>query len=243
MLFADKVVLVEGIAEKLLLPSFMEKCSCAYEDAHISIVEIGGKHFEHFIELFNGNAVNKKVLCVTDNDFPWIEDGVLKNIDDYGNYEGASHIKKLNKRFNIVNFNLVSQSMGGQTFEDELFLANIDNKDVTKELLRIVLPDCLSTYIDTYGIDYSQWVSNQEAISHAGTKKKIREMISKFDTAINNDNGNKDKYNELFFSQLFLEYAKTRKGDVALSILSNEALSAQITVPDYIKEGLEWLSK
>ena len=68
-------------------------------------------------------------------------------------------------------------------------------------------------------------------------------MISKFDTAINNDNGNKDKYNELFFSQLFLEYAKTRKGDVALSILSNEALSAQITVPDYIKEGLEWLSK
>ena len=243
MLFADKVVLVEGIAEKLLLPSFIEKCSCSYEDAHISIVEIGGKHFEHFIELFNGNAVNKKVLCVTDNDFPWIEDGVLKNIDDYGNYEGASHIKKLNKRFNIVNFNLVSQSMGGQTFEDELFLANIDNKDVTKELLRIVLPDCLSTYIDTYGIDYSQWVSNQEAISHAGTKKKIREMISKFDTAINNDNGNKDKYNELFFSQLFLEYAKTRKGDVALSILSNEALSAQITVPDYIKEGLEWLSK
>ena len=183
------------------------------------------------------------MLCVTDNDFPWIEDGVLKNIDDYGNYEGASHIKKLNKRFNIVNFNLVSQSMGGQTFEDELFLANIDNKDVTKELLRIVLPDCLSTYIDTYGIDYSQWVSNQEAISHAGTKKKIREMISKFDTAINNDNGNKDKYNELFFSQLFLEYAKNRKGDVALSILSNEALSAQITVPDYIKEGLEWLSK
>ena len=133
--------------------------------------------------------------------------------------------------------------MGGQTFEDELFLANIDNQDVTKELLRIVLPDCLSTYIDTYGIDYSQWVSNQEDISHAGTKKKIREMISKFETAINKDNGNKVRYNQLFFSQLFLEYAKNRKGDVALSILSNEDLSAQISVPGYIKEGLEWLSK
>ena len=77
--------------------------------------------------------------------------------------------------------------------------------------------------------------------SHAQDHKV--EMISKFDTAINNDNGNKDKYNELFFSQLFLEYAKTRKGDVALSILSNEDLSAQISVPGYIKEGLEWLSK
>ncbi len=68
-------------------------------------------------------------------------------------------------------------------------------------------------------------------------------MISKFETAINKDNGNKVRYNQLFFSQLFLEYAKNRKGDVALSILSNEDLSAQISVPGYIKEGLEWLSK
>lgn len=60
MLFAHKVILVEGLAEKLLLPLFMEKCDCAYEDEHISIIEIGGKHFEHFVELFNGNALQKK---------------------------------------------------------------------------------------------------------------------------------------------------------------------------------------
>ena len=51
MLFADKVVLVEGIAERLLMPLFMEKCGCSYEDEHIAVVEIGGKHFEYFIEL------------------------------------------------------------------------------------------------------------------------------------------------------------------------------------------------
>ena len=51
MLFADKVILVEGIAEKLLMPLFMDACGCSYEDEHISIVEIGGKHFEYFIEL------------------------------------------------------------------------------------------------------------------------------------------------------------------------------------------------
>lgn len=60
MLFADKVILVEGIAERLLLPYFMEKCGYAYEDEHVSIVEIGGKHFEHFVELFNGNALKRK---------------------------------------------------------------------------------------------------------------------------------------------------------------------------------------
>lgn len=62
MLFSDKVILVEGIAEKLLLPLFMEICGCAYEDEHISIVEIGGKHFKYFVELFNKNAVEKKSI-------------------------------------------------------------------------------------------------------------------------------------------------------------------------------------
>ena len=28
MLFADKVILVEGIAEKLLMPLFMDACGC-----------------------------------------------------------------------------------------------------------------------------------------------------------------------------------------------------------------------
>ena len=59
MLFSDKVVLVEGIAEKLLMPLFMKICGCSYEDEHISIVEIGGKLFKYFVELFNGNAVKK----------------------------------------------------------------------------------------------------------------------------------------------------------------------------------------
>ena len=130
MLFADKVILVEGIAEKLLMPLFMDACGCSYEDEHISVVEIGGKHFEHFIELFNGNAVNKKVLCITDKDFKWIDDdGKLKSIEKYQKEE-TPHIKKLNDRFNIENFRICTQSLGGKTFEDELFLANMNNTSV-----------------------------------------------------------------------------------------------------------------
>ena len=64
MLFSDKVILVEGIAEKLLVPLFMEICGCSYEDEHISIVEIGGKHFKYFVELFNNNAVKKKYYAL-----------------------------------------------------------------------------------------------------------------------------------------------------------------------------------
>ena len=52
MLFADKVILVEGLAEKLLFPKLMEKCNYSYEDEHISIVEVGGKNFAYFLRAF-----------------------------------------------------------------------------------------------------------------------------------------------------------------------------------------------
>lgn len=243
MLFADKVILVEGIAEKLLLPLFMEKCNFSYEDYHISIVEIGGKHFEHFIELFNGNAVIKKVLCITDCDFPWIEDHILKSISEYTQREDATHIKKLKKIFTIDNFHLVSQSLGGQTFEDELFLENIGNVEVTKSLLKIVLPDCMLEFLNTHNLCFDQWAANLDKISNAKTKKKISDMISTFQAKIAIDSKYTSKYHHLFFAQLFLSYAKSKKGDVALSILTSEEIVNQMSVITYIKEGLEWLSK
>lgn len=243
MLFADRVILVEGIAEKLLLPLFMEKCSFSYEDHAISIVEIGGKHFEHFIELFNGNAVTKKVLCITDCDFPWIEDNILKSISDYSHREDAIHIKKLKEKFIIDNFLLVSQSQGGQTFEDELFLENVGNIAVTKSLLKIVLPESLLVLLDNYDLNFDQWATNLSKVSNAKAKKKVNEMITAFQNQISNDTDHTNRYHHLFFAQLFLSYAKSRKGDVSLSILTNEDIVAQMSVMSYIKEGLEWLSK
>lgn len=243
MLFADKIILVEGIAEKLLLPLFMEKCKFSYEDYHISIVEIGGKHFEHFIELFNGNTVTKKVLCITDCDFPWIEDNILKSISEYTHREDATHIKKLKEKFTINNFHLVSQSKGGQTFEDELFLENIDNVEVTKSLLKIVLPDCMQEFLNTHNFCFDQWATNLDKISNAKTKKKVSDMISIFQERIAIDAKCTSKYHHLFFAQLFLSYAKSKKGDVALSILTSEEIVDQMSVITYIKEGLEWLSK
>ena len=120
MLFADKVILVEGLAEKLMMPLFMEKCGIPYEDEHISVVEIGGKNFMYFVELFNGNNVSKKVLCITDNDFQWIEDKKLKSKSGYSNHT-PEHIAKLNERFTCDNIKVVTQKQGGRTFEDEFF--------------------------------------------------------------------------------------------------------------------------
>ena len=236
MLFADKVILVEGIAERLLLPYFMEKCGYAYEDEHVSIVEIGGKHFENFVELFNGNALKKKVLCITDKDFNWInEDGKFNTLESYLK-DKPTHIEKLQERFTFDEFKIITQDCGGRTFEDELFLANCENIHTATELLKMALPESLQTIINSCKLDATKWEGQLSSID--GRSKHI---IESYINSFNNSVQKKNKfYKNLLFAEIFLHYAKNKKGDMALSILT-EAESLSLNVPSYIKEGIEWL--
>lgn len=245
MLFADKVILVEGIAEKLLMPIFMDACGCSYEDEHISIVEIGGKHFEHFVELFNGNAVNKKVLCITDRDFKWIdEDGKLKSFEIYQNEE-VSHIKKLKDRFNIENFHIFTQNHGGKTFEDELLLANIGNSDIAKIIFKKAICDGLEDFFENHNFDVAAWIADVEDID-GRSRKVIDKYLKAYNERIDTNPQNAKFYEKIIFAELFLHYAESKKGEVALSLLTDNALynedeTTKIAVPDYIQEGLKWL--
>lgn len=237
MLFADKVILVEGIAERLLLPYFMEKCGYPYEDEHVSIVEIGGKHFEHFVELFNGNALKKKVLCITDKDFDWINDKEQFNTWESYSADKPTHIEKLTKRFTFDEFKVVTQKCGGRTFEDELLLSNCKNIKVATELLKMALPSSLETTIESCKLNIEKW---QETIPTID--RRSQSIIKKYINCFNSRAQKKKNkfYKNLFFAELFLHYVKNRKGDIALSILS-EAESLSLNVPSYIKEGIEWL--
>ena len=236
MLFADKVILVEGIAERLLLPYFMEKCGYAYEDEHVSIVEIGGKHFEHFVELFNGNALKKKVLCITDKDFNWInEDRKFNTLESYLK-DKPTHIEKLQERFTFDEFKIITQDCGGRTFEDELFLANCENIHTATELLKMALPESLQTIINSCKLDATKWEGQLSSID-GRSKHVIESYINSFNNSVQKKN---KFYKNLLFAEIFLHYAKNKKGDMALSILT-EAESLSLNVPSYIKEGIEWL--
>lgn len=238
MLFADKVILVEGIAERLLLPYFMEKCGYAYEDEHVSIVEIGGKHFEHFVELFNGNALKKKVLCITDKDFNWInEDGKFNTLESYLK-DKPTHIEKLQERFTFDEFKIITQDCGGRTFEDELFLANCENIHTATELLKMALPESLQTIINSCKLDATKWEEHFPRIN-GRSQSVIQKYVNSYKNRIDKEQ-NKEFYEMLAFAEIFLHYAKNKKGDMALSILT-EAESLSLNVPSYIKEGIKWL--
>jgi predicted ATP-dependent endonuclease of OLD family len=76
MLFAKRVILVEGIAEQLLLSCFANYVGEFLEDDHISIINVGGRYFKHFLKLFDYDtnnqrkkcAIKKKIACITDAD-------------------------------------------------------------------------------------------------------------------------------------------------------------------------------
>lgn len=91
MLFAQKVILVEGLAEQLLLSIFakyydLERKSIYnrtpheqgdvyhpinLEDNHVAVINIGGRYFNHFLYLFDSNnqhTINKRIACITDRD-------------------------------------------------------------------------------------------------------------------------------------------------------------------------------
>lgn len=239
MLFADKVILVEGIAERLLMPLFMDKCGCSYEDEHIAVIEIGGKHFEHFIELFNGNSVNKKVLCITDCDFKWIIDDKAEKLKAYYTVV-PEHIQKLKERFPIENFYLSTQSLGGRTFEDELFLSNFDNTETSMKIFKIPASQSISDFIDKHGFSFTEWEKNLSSLD-GRSQPLVKKRLEAFKKVIEDDADHKIEYEKLFFANLFLHYAKGSKGDVALDILVDEKLENELTVPAYIREGLKWL--
>ncbi|MCY8037651.1 AAA family ATPase [Bacillus paralicheniformis] len=71
MLFAEKIILVEGLAEQILMSVFAEYLNTSIEDCHIAVINVGGRYFDHFLNLFNATnpySIKRKVACITDRD-------------------------------------------------------------------------------------------------------------------------------------------------------------------------------
>ena len=243
ILFSTKIILVEGIAEKLLIPKFFPNL----ENYHIIIIELGGINFNHFLPLTINT--NKKVLCITDLDFKYYkeENGVEKTID-IGSYN-----KKTNKNIaNIFideldnrNLMVVKQEKGGNTFETELLMENYDNNEAWEVILDSVdnMPDIikeickLKSYKDCQDI-----LCNSRKYK---LKLNVRKVVERY-IKIFNDKYQKatdDKkviYEKLFFVNLVYHYVVMHKGEFALNLLNNESFN-KIKIPEYIKKGVEWL--
>jgi predicted ATP-dependent endonuclease of OLD family len=160
MLFANRLIFVEGISEQLLIPCF-SACLGKEDDLlneHVCIVNVDSRTFKHFLKIFEYNAddnpiaINKKVVCITDadptkkekepeesNKKRWKKCYPFELDQDSENFEYkslSSHAAKLIDRSqNYPNIKIYTSPVGkGKTLEYELAVSNPSCK--------LLLTDC-----------------------------------------------------------------------------------------------------
>ncbi len=66
MFFADKIILVEGTVERLLLPEMIKKEAQELINQYLTVIEVGGAYAHNFKEILE--FINVKTLIITDID-------------------------------------------------------------------------------------------------------------------------------------------------------------------------------
>lgn len=70
LLFARGVILVEGIAEQLLVPTFARRLGRPLECSGVTVINVGGVAFAPFVELFGDQRLPYRCAVISDGDPP-----------------------------------------------------------------------------------------------------------------------------------------------------------------------------
>jgi predicted ATP-dependent endonuclease of OLD family len=173
MLFAKGVILVEGLAEQILMSTFARYHGKPLEDSQISVVNVSGRYFEHFVHLFASSspfAINKFVACVTDVDPEKLTGTEYAKCYPFDIFPGDT--TKTNPAASIAttgNIAYFTQDIKlGKTFEYELVLNNPTSKLLLSDSIKNK-PE-LTTLMDLHALD-----------------KPIEDLLSKLRKSVEND--------------------------------------------------------
>lgn len=250
MLFSKSVILVEGITEQLLLPIFAEYKGFSLESEHVSVINIGGRYFSHFIKLFDStkpNTIHKKVACITDLDPVYTVDDKIKNVKCYP-FEKSDDLIDFTECSNSIvdshaegkhpNIRSFSQKKGnGKTFEYsiafenpklDLFVAdNIANNIELKELIK--------AYADGKKLD------EMIAIHSKVGKENERIIDSIKKSTLSHDELKKHLIASRYLNSLSKgENAYELAHKIQANLSDNKC---EFIVPQYISNAIEWICK
>lgn len=249
MLFAQKVILVEGIAENLLMNTIAKYDGEQLEDYHVAVVNINGRYFDHFIKLFNteasANAIPKKVACITDRDpVRKIKEGNHKYTACYPfecNLDNEQYEYAINAEDNIAAFaehpsiRFFSQDLQkGKTFEYDLVLNNPS--------LELLITETMSNKTEIRAMMGMNYEQAKERVRNSDKWNAIKD-------ALDGTNWGEDEKRSHLIAARYLN--SIEKGENALEVCmaleDNYELSdtdenkKAFVVPPYIRAALEWL--
>lgn len=283
MLFAQKVILVEGLAEQLLLPTLAKYNDLALrkefddkqkttptsekylskllEDNHIAVIGVDGRYFNHFLPLFdtqaNGNAIPKKIVCITDRDPTRRKSGgrflkcyPFEYNQDATNYEYKDNASSLISKYEThPTIRFYSQDeIKGKTLEYDLALHNstltllvtegMSNQQEIKDLMSFDNTKTVGDFLDKLPKGTTA-NPNKENV-------RIKEGIEALTTTSWDDD---DKKKAIVAARYLNSVGKGENAlDLAVALEANyekkgTAEYQDFKTPQYIKDAIEWLCR
>lgn len=212
MFFADKIIMVEGTVERLLLPEIIKKEHKILKSKYLSVIEVGGAYAHKFKEFLK--FINVKTLIITDLDSINSAKGNIK-----------CKVNEGDKTSNSVLKNWLPEKV----MLDDLLALNAEDKVNNEGKVRVAyqIPengtnkdDCGRSFEDAFIL------KNAKELSECKTGEVIKSIFDgKSEQEIKND------------SYGLAEKLSGKKTDFAFDILLMENWNA----PKYISEGITWL--
>lgn len=128
LLFAEGVILVEGIAEQLLMPQLAARLNVSLSERGVQVVSVDGLAFAPFAKMFSAQGLTCKCAILSDSDPAVDEEGneilTSATADSLGNLVSAQHQVRL----------------ATKTFEWDLAHANFDTPSLIVKALKTIRP-------------------------------------------------------------------------------------------------------
>lgn len=223
LFFADCAILIEGAAERILLPKAITICAEDLNRSHYTIIEVGGAYAQHFIPLL---------------DFIKIPSLIITDIDsvDPDNNNSAIQTQRGN---NQTTANSTLKNILGKDKVDELLDLNNAEKTINNHI-RISFQSENDAY--TLSDDSRLYArSLEDAVVYANTSLffKLRSKGHFEETRIQSVLKDAKTQDEIAAKI----YTETRKSTFDKTTFAIDcALLDALTIPDYIYTGLRWLS-
>lgn len=250
MLFANRVLFVEGISEQLLLPHFALCEGKSFEDKHVAVINVGGRYFQHFLKLFDydaadpfkKNAMKKRVACIADADPVKRHKSRWKKCYPFEIIAGSEDHKPISSGLDDLKTRIsdnisvcYNESGKGKTIEFDVAFENPECILILTECLPEEYREILTSLMSTYcKINFQQYKS----LTHIDP-----ELFQMVGESIWEDNDKKRGIIAAYYHQAVGRF----KGEHALQlgqILKENKSSGEpkpFNVPDSIKMALSWI--
>ena len=231
--FSDAVVLVEGPAEKILVPSFLVKAGL--DSYYISVIEVNGRHAHSFRKLIE--KIGIAALIVTDID------ATDTKVGEDGKEIHPSVITAKGNGYKTGNPSIKSWLSGKEQIDDLLAL---DEKEKLVNNVRIAFQTPVNvkwdknkddlTEVCPYTFEDALIFTNLELFRQEGLKKMG--AITTIANLLKHSNSANELQNKIF--KKLESKSGFQKADFAISLLYKDDF-VDLVAPVYIQEGLEWM--